>query len=123
MLVYHLLCRRALAEAHRYRQRSAESTLEIPEELRFVSQLVVGRLEETRRGRAPPRVVSRRHHAQTLANELGGRVTCRPGSFQRPYVLLFETNRRRNQARHTFTIQRPTREGNLESIRHVAWPS
>ena len=113
-LVCHGLCRRARAGAHRYRRRSAESTLEIPEELGFVSQLVVSRLEETRRWRAPSSVVSRRHHAQPPANELRGRDTCRAGSLQSPYVLLFETDRRRDQACHTFTIQRPTREGNRD---------
>ena len=112
----HRPCRRGLAEVPRYRRRSAESTLEIPEELGFVSQLVVRRLEETRRGRAPSRVVSGRHHPQAFANELGGRVACRPGSFQRPYVLLFETNRRRNQACHTFTIHEPTRKGNPKDV-------
>ena len=37
-------------------------------------------------------------------------MTRRAGSLQSPYVLLFEPNRRRNQARHTSTIHPPTVE-------------
>lgn len=104
------LCRRELEQAHRYLQRSVKSTPEIPEQLGFVSQLVVGRHEQARRGRASPGVVARCHHAQTLANQLGGRMTRRPGSFQGPYVLLSEANRRRLQTCHTFTIYRMGRK-------------
>lgn len=39
-------------------------------------------------------------------------MACRSGTLQRAHILLVEPNGRRNQSRHTLTIQRATRRGN-----------
>src|SRR5437867_1444825 len=85
-------------------------SLEISEEFGFVAEFVVRRLEEACRGRAAAGVIAGRHHPQPLAHEGRGGVPCRPGSLQSADILLFEPNRRRNQARHTFTIHNLTPE-------------
>src|SRR3990172_12686478 len=94
----------------------ADSLLEIPEQLGLIPQLRIRGFKKPRRGRTPSRVVPRGHNTQALSNELGGGVTRRSGSLQRPHILLVKTNRRGNESCHTLTIHRTTREGHLEPM-------
>ena len=117
-----LWCWRGRGGARQCPRRSADSSLEISEELRFIAEFFVRRLEEACRGRAAARVVAGRHHPQPLANENRGGVACRSGSLQGSDILRFEPDRRRNQSRHTFTIDRRTPERNQPPSTHLARP-
>jgi hypothetical protein len=43
-------------------------------------------------------------------------MACCSGAFQRAHILFIEPNGRRNQSRHTLTIQRGYRKGNASLV-------
>src|SRR5215470_9161933 len=96
----NLACRlsywRGRGGVHRCPRRSADSSLEISEQLGFIAQFGVCRLEEPCRRRAATRVIAGRHYPQPLANQGRGGVASRASSLQGSHVLFFEPNRCRN---------------------------
>src|SRR5437870_3436134 len=90
-----LACGRALGAVRPYRQRSGDSTFEIPKQLRLISQLRVRGFEKPGRRWTSARVVPRRDDAEPFANQVGGGMARRPRPLQGADIFFVQANRRR----------------------------
>src|SRR2546426_5658984 len=107
----------ARARDRRCRLPAGASLLQIPKELRFISELGIDRGEEPSGGRSPPVVVLGGGDAKPPTDELGGGNPVLPRARKGAEILWIEANRGGTFGRHTCDIHQSASSSKCGSVR------